>query len=180
MVVALIAGLVTLIVTIAIIVFVLRRRSAAREGRVNPTRKINQVGTVGVAPEKQQAGFGGNAATRIPESHTSTGAPSDALRGRFLAMGVLTAAVFGSLAAKLWSMQVMQSAQYEQKAEENLYTTVYTPAPRGIIYDYSGIPLVKNNTTYTVLASPDVASNHDVIMRLSALLGIPWKWYVSE
>lgn len=175
MFVAAIAGIVTLVATIAVIAFALRRRNTQTKGHVNPTRKINQVGTVGVQPEKQAAGFGGNAATQIPQSHTSTGAPSDALRGRFVAMGVLTAAVFGSLTAKLWSMQVLQSSQYATKAEENLYTTVYTPAPRGIIYDYSGIPLVKNNTTYAVLASPDVAGNHDVVMRLSALLGIPFE-----
>lgn len=175
MVVAIVAGIITLFVTVAVIAFVLRQRSASREGRVNPARKINQVGTVGVQPEKQQAGFGGASATHVPQTRTTTGAPSDALRGRFVAMGVLTAAVFGSLTAKLWSMQVLQSSQYEQKAEENLYTTVYSPAPRGVIYDYSGIPLVKNNTTYTVLASPDVANNHDCIMRLSALLGIPFE-----
>lgn len=175
MLVAVIAGIVTLVVTVVAIGFFVRRRHVGRKDRINPTRKVAQVNTVGVEPKKQRNGFGGLSATKVQRPQSSTGAPSDMLRGRFLAMGVLAAAVFGSLTAKLWSMQVLQSSQYATKADENLYTTVYTPAPRGIIYDASGIPLVRNKTTYTVLAAPEVADDHDVIMRLSALLGIPFE-----
>ncbi|MFR1167886.1 MAG: hypothetical protein ACLSDQ_10030 [Adlercreutzia equolifaciens] len=38
-------------------------------------------------------------------------------------------AIFGALSAKLWFMQIAGSEAYAQAAEENLYTTVKTPAP---------------------------------------------------
>jgi len=50
---------------------------------------------------------------------------------------------------------------------------VSTPAPRGLIYDADGLLLVKNRTTLTVLADASVADDHDVMQRLSAVLGIP-------
>ena len=72
-------------------------------------------------------------------------------------MGVISAAVFGTLAAKLWAMQVLKSSEYSSAAEQNLYSTAYTPAPRGIIYDADGVALVKNRSVFTFLAEADVA-----------------------
>ena len=105
---------------------------------------------------------------------STTGRPSENLRSRFIAVGVFAAAVFGSLSAKLWSMQVLASDEYIDAAKENKYTTVATPAPRGLIYDADGVLLVKNRSTLTVLADASVAADHDVMLRLSALLGIPY------
>lgn len=115
-------------------------------------------------------------AQEAASAHDETSpAPADGTveRSRFLAMGVISAAVFGTLAAKLWAMQVLKSSEYSSAAERNLYSTSYTPAPRGIIYDADGVALVKNRSVFTVLAEADVAKDYDVIVRLSALLGIP-------
>ena len=43
-----------------------------------------------------------------------------------------------------------------------------------MIYDRDGVPLVTNRQVQTVLADADVANNTNVILRLSALLGIPY------
>jgi penicillin-binding protein 2 len=175
MVEAIIAGIVTLIAVVAVIVIVVKRRHTRNEAHVLPTGKVRSIETFGVNPIEQKGRFGPSQTASIPAARPSSGMPGEMLRPRFVAMGVLAAAVFGSLSAKLWSMQVLHSAQYSDQARENLYTTVYTPAPRGIIYDADGIALVKNRSSYTVLASADVAEDHDVILRLSALLGIPFE-----
>lgn len=172
MLVAIIAGIVTLVVIIGVVVFVLSRRNSDRAGRVTPSHSMNSINTVVSASSKQKSTFG---APQVAHTRTPSGSPSDQLQSRFVAMGVLAAAVFGSLAAKLWSMQIMQAATYARQAEANLYTTVYTPAPRGIIYDADGIALVRNKSVLTILASSDVAEDHDVCQRLSALLGVPYE-----
>ena len=100
--------------------------------------------------------------------------PADGLKSRFVAMGVLAAAVFGSLTAKLWSMQVLSSESYLSESEENQYATVSTPAPRGLIYDAAGVPLVKTRSALTVLADGEAADDHDVLQRLSTVLGLPY------
>ena len=176
MLVAILAGVATLVITILAIVLFIRRANTTQKDHLKSKHPINQVGTVGVAPKKQRAEtFSSTSAGQLPREVQYAGSPGEALRERFIAMGILSMAVFGALSAKLWSMQILGAQEYGRKAEENLYTTVYTPAPRGVIYDASGIPLVKNRSSHTVLASPDVAQDHDVIMRLSALLGIPYE-----
>lgn len=175
MLIAIIAGIVTFVAVAIVAIVLLRRRRSHAESHVLPTSKVKSIETFGVNPIEQKNRFGASRTPEVPLSRASSGAPSEMLKGRFAAMGILAAIVFGSLAAKLWSMQILQSSQYARKARENLYTTVYTPAPRGIIYDADGVALVKNRSSYTVLASSDVAENHDVILRLSVLLGIPYE-----
>ncbi len=42
---------------------------------------------------------------------------------------------FCSTYCQAFCLQIVSSAQYREEATENLYTTVKTPAPRGVIYD---------------------------------------------
>ncbi|MBQ9020885.1 MAG: penicillin-binding protein 2 [Eggerthellaceae bacterium] len=170
---ALIAGIVTLIVlTVGVVVF-LRRRREGQAQRAVSKQHVNAINTVGVVAEEQSTGFGTKAPVQVPEEEAIVGTPAEPLRGRFVAVAVFAAAVFGSLSAKLWSMQIMQQEEFARKAQQNLFTTVYKPAPRGQIYEYSEEALIKNRSAFTVLADAEVANNRDVIGRLSALLGIP-------
>ena len=68
---------------------------------------------------------------------------------------------------------MLSGASFKKESEDNQYTTVYTPAPRGYILDADGNVIVKNRTSLTVLAEPDVANDHDVVARLSTVLGVP-------
>ena len=129
-------------------------------------RSISSVGISAQAPKVDGASIG-NA------SYSASGT-SNAQRNRLLAVGIIVAAAFSALAVKLFGLQVVSSASYQSEAESNLYTTVRTPAPRGVIYDRDGVPLVTNRQVQTVLADADVANNTNVILRLSALLGIPY------
>ncbi len=170
---AIIAGIITLVVLALVALVVLRRRSESAASKLVSKQQVNAIDTVGVVAEEQSTGFGTKAAVQVPTETGVTGTPAEPLRGRFVAVGVFAAAVFGSLTAKLWSMQVMQQAEFARKAQQNLYTTVYKPAPRGQVYEFGGEALVKNRSAYTVLAEAEVANNREVVTRLSALLGIP-------
>jgi len=86
---------------------------------------------------------------------------------------IFAGAVFAALTLKAFWLQVVQGGKYARLADNNKFTVVYTPAPRGLIYDAFGVCLVKNRTSLTVLASAEVAEDRDILIRLSAVLGIP-------
>lgn len=143
-----------------------------REGETHgASRSVSPIQNVGVEPEHQGSLFAGGQTLGSEGQASVTG---DSLNSRYVAMGVLVAAVFGSLTARLWSLQVIEGSAYRIDAQENLYTTVNTPAPRGIIADADGIALVNNRNIMTILAEGAVADNRDVVRRLSVLLGLPF------
>lgn len=178
MLVAIIVGIVTLVVAAAAVTafFMVRNRRHGTQvrpgGGADPVKSIGNVGVGAPGAREARGAHGGPVLAKSPQS--TTGRPSEAVRSRFAAVGVLGAAIFGSLALKLWSMQVLSSDRYRAEAAENKYSTVATPAPRGQIYDRNGLLLVKNRSTVTVLADASVADDHDVMARLSAVLGIPY------
>lgn len=170
MVIAVIVGILVFVGLVAalVAVLVLRSRHDEQAGTRVGTQSAHSktISTVGVSAN------GGGA--RVTSSESTSGKTSENVHSRFVAMGVLAAGVFGSLAVRLFDMQVLESQSYRTAADQNAYTTVYTPAPRGYIYDADGIAIVKNRSALTVLADADVIDNHDVMMRLSAVLGIPY------
>ena len=176
MIAALIAAAVTLVAAIAVIVAVFVVRSRTKTPYAGQKKDVRSVGNVGVSSTLGGAGkrAGGAAAPRVNSSQPASKAASEGLKPRFLAMGVLTAAIFGSLGAKLWSMQVLASETFSSAAQKNKFTVVPTPAPRGYIYDADGVAIVKNRSSLTVLADAEVANDRDVVQRLSTVLGVPY------
>lgn len=168
MFIAIIATLITIVVAFVVIAIVFSISRRRRSANVTVKKDVRSVASVGVSttlPEASQrvAGSGSQARNASPKGLTS----------RFAAFGVLAVAIFGALTAKLWTMQIVEQKTYRQESDENQYSTVYSPAPRGYILDADGNALVKNRPSLTVLADPDVADNHDVMARLSAVLGVP-------
>lgn len=176
MIAALIAAAVTLVAAVAVIVAVFVVRSRTKTPYAGQKKDVRSVGNVGVSSTLGGAGkrAGGAAAPRVNSSQPASKAASEGLKPRFLAMGVLTAAIFGSLGAKLWSMQVLASETFSSAAQKNKFTVVPTPAPRGYIYDADGVAIVKNRSSLTVLADAEVANDRDVVQRLSTVLGVPY------
>jgi len=178
---AIIVAIITFIVATAAVAafFVLRARRAGTVAKPSHTgrdrvRSVANVGVKSTLDEQVRARGGKHATPTTAPAETTTGRVSESLRSRFVALGVLAAAIFGSLTVKLWSMQVLASGEYKNEALQNKYTTVATPAPRGLIYDSDGVMLVGNRTALTVLADAEVADDHDVVQRLSTVLGIPY------
>ncbi len=179
-----VAFLVLIFCIVAIVVFFRMRAKRSGEplvGGKGGKDAVASIDTFGVNTTLDDTPVGGTgprtlgAGADTPNAKTSSsGHISDAVRSRFVAMGVLAAGIFGTLTAKLWSMQVLAASSYESQSEENKYSKVATPAPRGYIYDADGVAIVKNRSALTVLADADVADDHDVVQRLSTVLGIPY------
>ncbi len=174
MLTAIVATVIALIVVIAALIVayaVLRGRKSDSISVKHDVRSISSVGVKSSLPgaDRRPAGGAGRGAT--PSQPVAN--VGDSLKSRFLAVGIFAGVIFGTLATKLWSIQVLAGSNYRQESEDNQYTTVYTPAPRGDILDCDGVAIVKNRTSLTVLADPDVADDHDVIARLSTVLGLP-------
>lgn len=170
---AILTTLAALVVLGVIAVAVFRVRSGSSQARTRERMRVKSVTSVGIAaetPKTSSMGAGG-----APTMGGAVTGSSETLRNRFVAVGVIAAGVFGALLVKLFGLQVIDSSRYSQEAEENLYTTVSTPAPRGVIYDASGVALVDNRQVQTVLADAEVAENPDVLLRLSSLLGVPYE-----
>lgn len=68
---------------------------------------------------------------------------------------LLIAVVFVILGARLFQLQLYDGSRYRQLSEENRFRIVKIPAPRGIIYDRNGIPLVENVPTFSVSIAPE-------------------------
>ena len=140
---AIIVALLVLALCVAGIVVFFRMRSK-RSGEPLVGGKggkdaVASIDTFGVQTTLDDTPVGGTgprtlgAGADAPNTKTSSsGRISDSVSSRFLAMGVLAAGIFGTLTAKLWSMQVLASSWYESQSEENKYSKVATPAPRGL------------------------------------------------
>lgn len=168
---AILTTIAALVVLGVLAVVIFRVRSQSSRTRTSDRMRVKSVTSVGIAAETPKT-------SNTSGSGVSFGGSSvnpDSLRNRFLAVGVLAAGVFGALGVRLFGLQILDSATYSEEAQENLYTTVSTPAPRGVIYDSQGVALVTNRQVQTVLADADVADNSDVLLRLSSLLGIPYE-----
>ena len=176
MIAAIIAAVVTLVVAVIVVVLVFALRNRTKSANVSVKKDVRSISSVGVASTLGDAGgrVGGPAQVRPGSAQRPVSNPADGLKSRFVAMGVLAAAIFGSLTTKLWSMQVLSSDAYRSQSDENQYTTVSKPAPRGYICDVNGVPLVKNRESLTILADADAADDRDVVQRLSAVLGVPY------
>ncbi len=72
---------------------------------------------------------------------------------------------------KLWQLQVLDGDKYRLLSENNRLRIVKTPAPRGIIFDRNGMPLVKNVPFFSVSVHPDNLKDLD-INALSSFLGM--------
>lgn len=171
MLAAIIAIIVTIVVLIIAVVVVFTIRNRTKSSTASSKRMdVRSIDTVGVGARSRGRG---HADARVNAPQTSATNLSETLRSRFVAMGVLAAGIFGALTVKAWDLQINESARLQKEADENQYTTVSTPAPRGYIYDADGIELVRNRTSLTVLADAEVADDRTVVQRLSAVLGIP-------
>ena len=168
MVTAIITAIVILAISGAALVIYYRSRSVKPGSSV--AKSVSSIGSA--EPLRMHKG---ESMAASAGAHQSSNSPlKDRLRPRYTALGVLIAGIFGSLSIKLWSMQVLSSGEYRAKSDENQLTTIKTPAARGRIYDTEGIVMVDNKITPAIVADAEVAQDRSVLMRLSALTGVPY------
>ncbi|MDQ1396326.1 MAG: penicillin-binding protein 2, partial [Acidimicrobiaceae bacterium] len=94
-------------------------------------------------------------------------------RVRLAILGVVAVSLFAAMFARLWFLQVMDSRVLAGRVVHNATRTVLEPAPRGLIRDRNGTPLVENHYPYVVTLSRQAAkADPAVIDRLAALFGM--------
>lgn len=89
--------------------------------------------------------------------------------GSYIVIGVMIILCF-----RLWQLQILDGGRYKKLSEDNRLRIFKTSAPRGIIYDRNGTPLVKNIPFFSVSITTDNPQNIDT-HSLSILVGIDKK-----
>ncbi|MBF0565100.1 MAG: penicillin-binding protein 2 [Nitrospirae bacterium] len=76
---------------------------------------------------------------------------------KFINAGLyLLIAVFFLMCLRLYQMQILKGSEYRDAADSNRVRVMMLPAPRGIIYDRNGVPLVKNKPYYYASIMPGI------------------------
>lgn len=83
-------------------------------------------------------------------------------RFRGAAAGSIIIAFFFILLMRIWQLQILQGDEYRRLSEENRLRIVRVAAPRGIIYDRNGIPLVRNTAYFSVSINPQGIDHNDI------------------
>ena len=84
---------------------------------------------------------------------------------KFKKVQLVLAGIFAILFFRFYHLQIYQHSKYEAKAGNNSVRKISLHAPRGIIYDRNGIPLVDNRQIYDLSVIPfDVTDQFDYRM----------------
>ena len=93
---------------------------------------------------------------------------------RLRVLNAIIAVLVGVLVVRLWQLQVLHGARYLQQSEENRVRDYTVTAPRGVIYDRKGRPLVSSRPSFTVAVLPlELRRKDEVLANLSAILDLP-------
>jgi len=94
---------------------------------------------------------------------------------RLKVLAVLVVVMFAALTTRLWFLQVLAAERFRSEAKDNAVRLVEVPAPRGLIRDINGTPLVDNKLRLVVTVNQQELGDdaERVLMRLSELLDIP-------
>jgi penicillin-binding protein 2 len=85
--------------------------------------------------------------------------------------GYLIVIGFIVILMRLWQLQILQGSEYRKISESNRLRVFGVPAPRGIIFDRNGIPLVKNTSYFCASLIPEEFDSRN-IPALSRLLKV--------
>lgn len=93
---------------------------------------------------------------------------------RLVTLNLIVVLMTVVLAVRLWQVQVLQGGYYLRLSEENRVRQFTIPAPRGLINDRRGRPLVANRPSFTVAILPlELRDASAVLPRLTTIVGIP-------
>jgi cell division protein FtsI/penicillin-binding protein 2 len=91
-------------------------------------------------------------------------------------LGLVMVGLFSILGIRLWTMQVTEAQAYEERAEDNQVRVVFTPAPRGDIWDANGVKLAGTRSALAAvidLALIDADERGPLSQNLAAFLDEP-------
>lgn len=94
---------------------------------------------------------------------------------RIAVIGLVFAALLAALTLRLWSMQMTNAAAYEDRAARNQVRVVFTPAPRGDIFDVNGVKLAGTRSALAAVVDLALVDDDELEMlarNLSAFLDV--------
>lgn len=89
---------------------------------------------------------------------------------QYLLLAGITLAFLLVYVLRLWHLEVLQGATYRYQSENNRIRLEEIPAPRGIIFDRNGVPLVENRPAYHLLLIREDVHDMDQTLRELARL----------
>ena len=110
---------------------------------------------------------------------TPSRAARDPGQRRVVAIAVLVAAAFLVIIGQLWYLQVLEGGYFREASDKNRIRVRPVAAPRGILFDRNGLPLVDNRPAFTLSLIPreldrDVERRDAALGRVASLLGLPF------
>src|SRR4029453_11544933 len=100
---------------------------------------------------------------------------------RIVVLQVALGIIFTALAFSFWYFQVVQNAKFEELAANNHQRTIALRAPRGVMFDRDGRPLVKNRSSFAISIVREHTKDMGRTVRvLSEVAGLDPKWVQAE
>jgi len=109
----------------------------------------------------------------LPESH-------DPGRKRIVGMSIAVSVALLVIVCQLWYLQVLEGGRFQEASDKNRIRIRPIAAPRGILFDRNGLPLVDNRPAFTLSLIPrelerDLDKRDATLGRLAVLLQIPFQ-----
>jgi penicillin-binding protein 2 len=100
-------------------------------------------------------------------------------RRRIMTMAGVVAAALLTIVCQLWYLQVLEGGRFQEASDKNRIRVRPIAAPRGILFDRNGLPLVDNRPAFTLSLIPreldrDPVQRDATLGRLASLLQIPF------
>ena len=104
----------------------------------------------------------------------------DAGQRRIVVIAALVLSAFLVIVGQLWYLQVLEGGRFLDASEKNRIRVRPAAAPRGILFDRHGVPLVDNRPAFTLSLIPreldrDPERRRVALGRVAVLLGIPYR-----
>ena len=100
-------------------------------------------------------------------------------RRRVLVMAGITITALLLIVCQLWYLQVLEGGRFQEASDKNRIRIRPIAAPRGILFDRKGLPLVDNRPAFTLSLIPrelerDPVQRDATLGRLASLLQVPF------
>src|SRR5687767_2658094 len=103
----------------------------------------------------------------------------DSGQRRVMVMSAIVCVALIAIVCQLWYLQVLEGGRFQEASDKNRIRIRPIAAPRGILFDRTGAPLVDNRPAFTLSLIPreldrDPVQRDATLGRLASLMQIPF------